>query len=215
MKKNKVLWITVSVGCILICIICVTAFLLISNENKSSKYYEQMRSARQYVTDGDYESIIAAYKAAIDLKPEDPQAYMELSELYMELGEYEQAYEVAQLGYSNTQDRRFRTLINDIELVRYDDRENSSDDEKKIAEQKSQDVTLRYVNIETVTDYCYQEYVDEYGDATMTYVSADEGYRAKFAGFNGYAYFKNTSKYPTLIDTSTRIPEKIQDHIKW
>ncbi len=60
-----------------------------------------------------------------------------------------------------------------------------------------------------IADFCYQEYIDTYGDADMSYVSAEEGYKAKFKGLKAYAYFRNTPENKSIINEATRVPEKL------
>lgn len=65
---------------------------------------------------------------------------------------------------------------------------------------------LRYAALDDLSDFCYQEFVDTYGQSTATYISAMDGYQIKFQGLNARVYYKNTEEYPFLIDTATRIP---------
>lgn len=218
MKKNKLLFILLPIAAVLIGSICITAFIMISNSHRTERYDEQLRSARRYVNDGDYEQVIAAYRAAIDLKPEDPQAYAGLTEVYMDMGQYVQASEWARLGFERTGDRQFETLLARLEIIRFDRSTSADGDFAKPPVQAQTTaacegvdppgLALRTATVDIVADYCYQEYVDDFGAADITYVSEAEGYRAKFGGFNGWAYFKNEDGYSKLIDEITRVPEK-------
>lgn len=213
MRKNKLLLIVLPVAGGLIAIICIAAALLLSGQMKSDKYYEQIRSARQYLTEGDYSKVIEAYKAAIELKPENPEAYMALAQAYMENGQYDEAKETARLGFSATRDKRLEELILKLSQSQFV-RDGSSGDEQTPAQdfvasgEDSEDLTLRYSLVEALSDYCYVQLVDAYGEPSVSYLSAQEGYRMKFNGMNGYAYFKNTPEHPDLINESTRIPEQ-------
>ena len=223
MQKNKLLRILLPVAGGLICGICIAAVFFVSGHMKNDKHYELVRSARQYLMDGDYENVIASYKAAIDLKPENPESYVELISLFMEDGQYVEAADYARLGFTATRDRRFESLLEEINTVRYTrgsnpanaDKNDENDPEDtgaiKAFVAKARDdskVTLRSLEMEALAGYCYQEYVDEFGSATAVFVSDDEGYRVRFAGLGAETYFKNTQEYPHLIDNATRIPEK-------
>lgn len=218
-KRDKLLYILLPAAAALIGIICMAAFLIISDNRRTDQYYEQLHSARRYVTDGDYEQVITAYRAAIDLRPEDPQAYAELAEVYMDQGQYVQASEWARLGLEKTGDRQFETLLARLEIIRFDRSVAGDGDSLKQPVQaqtsaktddyaESPGLALRTSTVDMVADYCYQEYVYDFGAADITYVSDAEGYRAKFGGFNGWAYFKNMEGYGQLIDEITRVPEK-------
>ena len=222
MQKNKRMWILIMSASVLICGICFAAVILVSGQKKSEKYYDLMRSARRYLTEGDYENVIAAYKAAIDLKPEDPESYMELVSLYMEEDRYVEAADYARMGFTATRDRRFESLLEEINSIRYtrgnppadaDTNGNGAGDDAGnmgfVAEPRDDSkVAVRNPALELLTGGCFQEYVDAYGSSTITAVSAEEGYLVRFAGLGAAAYFKNTKEYPALIDKSTRIPAK-------
>ena len=171
-----------------------------------------MQSARQYLLDGDYEQVIAAYKAAIELKPEDVDAYVGLVQAYMDNGQYVEANEIANLGFTATRDKRLEKLVQQITEKRFarngKEGENTQESYFVAAGEDSENLSLRYATLEALSDYCYQEFLDNYGDSTITYVSSDEGYKVKFKGIKGEAYFKNTSEYPNLVDTVRRMPEK-------
>ena len=57
---------------------------------------------------------MAAYEAAIEIKPENPEAYVELANLYAERGMYDEARQTAQLGFSATRDRRLEDFLEEI-----------------------------------------------------------------------------------------------------
>lgn len=211
MKQTKLLRIILPVAGLLIAAICVAAAILVSGQMKSDKYYEQMRSARQYLSEGDYTKVIEAYKAAIEIEPENPEAYMALAQAYMDNGQYEEARETARLGFGATRDKRLEALILELADAQFarggDDKAMENLGESFVASgEDSEDLTLRYGSVEALTDACYAQLVDSYGEPSVSYVSAEEGYQMKFNGINGYAYFKNTSEHPDLINESTRIP---------
>lgn len=91
MKKKKTLWIVIPVACVMIVAVIAVAVLLISLQKKEDRYYEQIQAAKRYLNEADYEKMISAYEMAIELKPEDPDAYIGLVEYYLEEGEYYEA----------------------------------------------------------------------------------------------------------------------------
>ena len=215
MKKNKLLWIVIPAAGVLIAAVVIVAVVLVSGQMKEDKYYEQLKTAQNYMADMDYDKVIEAYKAAIDLQPDNAQAYMELAEVYIEMGDYHEASYTAELGYLKTKDEKLTTLSERITQLRQQETvtkvfpENIP--ENAIASNKGDDssvLSVRYATISNVADFCYQEYINEYGDATVTKASGSDGYQAKFKGFSAYAYFKNTPENKKAVDEAKRKPEK-------
>lgn len=212
MKNKKLFWALIFAALVLICLICVLAFLMYSGRQKEEKYYVQMRTAEQYLTAGDYEKMIEAYQDAINLNPENPEAYLELAQFFMDQEQYVEAYEYANRGFSATRDRRLENLLSEINEKRYTrGSENSiaenADLEEEEEKRDSPDLMLRGSIIDLIGDLCYWEYENTYGAEPASLVSDHEGYRIRFPGLGAYAYFKNTPEYPALIDSRTRIPQ--------
>ena len=209
-KKNKIVF---GIAAVLIAAIVAAAAFLVSGQLKEQRYYEQLKTAQAFMTNLDYDSGIEAYKAAIDINPSAAEAYIELAEVYIELGDYSEASYMAELGSLKSGSSSFAALMEKLDEIR--DRgevvnvgENGTQGEDLDDIVINDNVSLRYGTIENVADFCYQQYVNEYGSATMSKASDEEGYQAKFQGFGGYAYFKNTSEYKNVINESTRQPAK-------
>lgn len=210
MKKNRLLWVLIPGAGILIAAVIAVSWILISEEQKEERYYEQMRAAGMYLEQADYSKMISAYEAAIELKPEQADAYIGLAEYYLEEGQYYEADEIAQMGWLKTNNARLQDLIKFIETRRAD--EFKAHAEKVLAldpeeqEENTERLLLRNNVIGMIGDYCYQQYVNEYKRVDVSYVSAEEGYRAEFKGLNLYAYFKNTSGNNNMVDEYTKKP---------
>ena len=209
-NKNKIV---IGIAALLIAGIVAAAALLVSGQLKEKKYYEQLREARAYMISLDYDRGIEAYKAAIEINPEEADAYIELAEIYIDIGDYTEAAYTAELGSLKSGSESFQALMAKLDEIRdrgevvaigIDDIQEGALSDEIIYD----NVSVRYGTIENVADFCYQEYVNEYGSATMNKVSDEEGYRAKFQGFGGYAYFKNTAENKNAVDEATRRPAK-------
>ena len=98
MKKLKNFWIKISVAVVLCVAVITTAVVIILSMKKEDRYHEQMKVAEAAYADMDYEKMIEAYEAAIELMPEEADAYIALAEYYMESGDYEEAEEIADKG---------------------------------------------------------------------------------------------------------------------
>lgn len=208
-NKNKII---IGVSAVLVAGIVVIAAILVSRQVKEKKYYTQLQNARIYITNMDYDSGVEAYKAAIEINPEAADAYIELAEAYIDMGDYTEATYTAELGSLKSGSRSFQALMNKLDEIR--DRgevvvtDVAGGEENTALDEVRENVSVRYGMIENAANFCYQEYVNTYGSATMSKISDEEGYRAKFQGFGGYACFKNTSENRNVIDEATRRPAK-------
>lgn len=212
MKRNKLLWIVIPIGGILIAAIVAVAVLFLTFQKKESRYNEQLNSARIYMEQADYTKMIAAYEAAIELKPEEPEAYISLAEYYIENGKFYEADEIAALGLLRTNNATLQDLILFIDSQRQEAFAEQAKEkllDENEARKESVDtgkLLLRNTVIGMIGDYCYQQYVNEYAQSDVNYVSAEEGYRVRFKGLNIYAYFMNTSTYREMVDEYSKKP---------
>lgn len=211
MKKNKLLWIVLPVAGIMIAAVIMTAVLMINSQKKEDRYREQMQAARLYLEEADYTKVISAYQAAIELRPESPEAYLGLAEVYLEQDQYYEAGEVIRLGMSKIEDKRLNDMLDLIEISRVGEFREKVDvellEEELIVDgEDNENLALKNDTIRIIGEYCYQQYLNEYGDSSIEYISSEEGYRAKFKGLNVYAYFINTAENRDLVNESTREP---------
>ena len=88
-------------GCLAFVLLCA-GILGYREKKKEDRYYEQIQAAKRYLNEADYEKMISAYEMAIELKPEDPDAYIGLVEYYLEEGEYYEAKSIARTGLIKT-----------------------------------------------------------------------------------------------------------------
>ncbi len=219
MKKNRLLLIVLPIAFVLIAAIVISAVALVGGQKKEEQYAMQMSAAREYMAQMDYERVVDAYQAAIELRPEEPKAYVALAETYIAMGSFEDASYIAELGFLRTEDSELDALRLKIPSMQADanagiigpENPDALDDvlSPDAADDEDASISLRYATIEQVADYCYAEYIGEYGDATVTVAPGDEGYAAKFRGLNAYAYFRNTEEYRDQVDPSTRTPARI------
>ena len=87
-KKNRIIY---GMAVALITVIVIVVSVIVSRQMKADKYYEQLKAARVYMQHLDYEHVVEAYKAAIEIDPSEADAYIELAEAYIDMGEYDQA----------------------------------------------------------------------------------------------------------------------------
>lgn len=208
MKNKKKFWAAIAAAIILLTAAGAGAAILIMSSVKEDDYREQMRTARQYVEQMDYTKVVEAYQAAIELKPEEPDPYVELTEFYLDQNKYYEAGETAREGWNATKDQRLYDLIDQVTLSRTQAQATVQLQPYQEVEdaRKLQKLVLRADMVENVAYHCYQQYLDDYGEPTVQKVSDEEGYRFRFQGLNAYLYFRNTADNPAVIDERTRIP---------
>ena len=94
-------------------IIFVTGILVFGNPQQ--KYEHQLSLGKKYLNELDYEKAIAAYRAAIEIDPKNPDAYKALAELYVEMEEPEEALAVLQEGIDATEDEILEKMYEQVE----------------------------------------------------------------------------------------------------
>lgn len=211
MKNNRLIRVIIPIAGILIAAVIAAAVLLISSQKKDERYSEQMRAVKKYMEEADYSKVIEAYESAIQLKPDEPEAYIGLAEYYLEQKQYYEAEETARRGKEKTGSSRLDRVIDLIEASRAEDFQSGGHQDTMIEAENREgkdsiNLLLRNNMVGTIQDYCYQQYVNEYGDPKITYVSAEEGYKVKFRSLNVYAYFKNTPENKNAVDSYAKKP---------
>lgn len=213
MKKKKTLLIVIPVACVLIAAVIVGAVLLISSQKKEDRYYEQMQAAKRYLSEENYEKMVSAYEMAIELKPEDPDAYIGLAEYYLDEGKYYEAKSIARTGLLKTNNKTLQDiilLIDDKRDGQFQQTEEGVvvDTEEEVDEESMESVLVRNDVIGMVAEYCYQQYANTYKQVDVKYVSANEGCQVWFKGLEMYAYFKNDASHSNMVDSYSKKPTK-------
>ena len=112
MKKNNTKYmIAGGIGLVLVAVVTVTAATVAGRKVNERKYGVKMESAKQYLLDEDYDTAETLYLQSIEMYPEKTDAYKALISLYIEEGDYDNAYDTADEGYTNTQDTFFETVM--------------------------------------------------------------------------------------------------------
>lgn len=213
-NRNKFVWVSVTIGSILIAAVILSTVFIISGQKKNERYYDQIRFAKKYLSRMDFTEAVRAYKEAIELNPEESAAYIGLAQAYMDNEMYEDAYDIARAGFRMTRDDKLKNMLDLIQLARLGDAETEvvqnlvNETEEKIKKTNSEGVTARFDVINDIAYHCYQQYLDDYGNSTVEYVSKQEGYRMKFQRLTGCMYFQNTEENRNVVDEVTRQPAK-------
>ena len=155
-------------------VIVVTGIIIFSSPQR--KYDKQLSLGQRYLDELDYDKAIAAYKAAIEIDPHNPEAYEALAKIYMETEEVELAKAVLDEGISKAESAQLEELLREWEAengetnATAEDTETSShDDDETVAEQSS--------GTDTTVDAGTDDTENDNGEETSDGVGLDEGYK--------------------------------------
>ncbi len=85
-------------------------------------WQEQYDLGVRYLSDGNYEEAVLAFKAAIEIDPKQPDAYVGLSDAYIGLGDYEKALQAIEDGQKNCGDTYSFTRVEEsVDFLRSGD----------------------------------------------------------------------------------------------
>ena len=212
-KRNTKAMIAVGAGIVVVAAAAITGALFAGRKIDERKYSVKMDSAKQYLLEEDYDAAENLYLQTIAMNPEKTDAYKELISLYIQEEDYDSAYETADEGYENTGDTFFETVMEKVKEERdkkQAGRQAAVDQEVFYDGEDSDNIAARFILLDNISAFCYQQYVNTYGSSDVK-EAGNQGLQVKFANFMGSVYFKNTSDVPDAVDTAGR---KIAKRVK-
>ncbi len=148
MKKQSKLLIGITAG-VLLAVIIVAAVLM-SSGSDSKKYAKHMETAQHYMDELQYERAIAEYEAAIEIEPNNEEAYLALVDAYMAMGDDDSALAVLNRGAERTGSGELADYIEEVRLLQEQQKEpqgqesqdgqESEREEPQSAQEEPQDV---------------------------------------------------------------------------
>ena len=114
MKKQSKILIIIAGGILLAVTIAITAVLMVSGSD-SRKYQKHMEAAQQYLDELQYEQAITEYELAIEIEPNNIEAYQALAELYVKMEGYDSAIEVLNRGIEQTGSEKLADYLEEIQ----------------------------------------------------------------------------------------------------
>ena len=88
-------------------------------QSTEAQWQEQYDLGVRYLSDGNYEEAIIAFTAAIEIDSTRAEAYIGLSDVYVELGDREKAREILEQGYRETFDSSLQDKLSNLYLNKY------------------------------------------------------------------------------------------------
>ena len=84
----------IAILAVIIVVLAIAVVLLLPKGGTAKKVAKQLSLGAKYLSELEYEQAIAAYELAIEIDPKCVDAYLELADIYSELGEYDKAEEI-------------------------------------------------------------------------------------------------------------------------
>ena len=95
---------------ILICAVSLTS----CGQGVEEQWKEQYDLGVRYLSEGNYEEAIIAFTAAVEIDPIQPEAYLKISEAYMEMDNIEAAIYILEAGLAETDSEEIQNRIDEI-----------------------------------------------------------------------------------------------------
>ena len=114
MNKKKLI-ILVSVIVILAALVCVGIFAV--SGNRAKRVADKLDLGEKYLEELEYEKALAAYKEVLKIDPKSVEAYLGMAEVYIAMGDYEEALEILEEGYEETESRKLEKKIEEVEAL--------------------------------------------------------------------------------------------------
>lgn len=95
---------------ILICAVSLTS----CSQGVEEQWKEQYDLGVRYLSEGNYEEAIIAFTAAVEIDPIQPEAYLKISEAYMEMDNIEAAISILEAGLAETDSEEIQNRIDEI-----------------------------------------------------------------------------------------------------
>ena len=104
----------VIIGIVTVVLLAVIITGIVVMTSPARKYDKQLSLGQRYLDELDYEQAIAAYRAAIDIDPKNPEAYKALAEIYIEMNDIEKAIAILDEGINATGDDELKKMLDDL-----------------------------------------------------------------------------------------------------
>lgn len=206
-KQSKTLLI-ILIG-LLVVVVAVGAGFFVNGKMKEKGYSEAIASAEKYLAQNNYEDAIVEYKKAIKLNPEDPDAYIDLADVYVEQEDESKAKSILKRGYTKTKSPKIRLMLNRLESagILTEDLVQKEETQALDLATASQDIGWNTSFLQKLESFDFDDYRDEYGSVQEA-KSGDGGFiEIVHSGLDGICYYRNTTENKEIVDTSRKTPE--------
>lgn len=161
-----------------------------------SEWQKQYDSGTEFLSDGNYEEAIAAFNAAIEIDPKQPEAYLNLAKAYAESGDVEKAREVLESGIDKTGSKTLTDYLAELSGVgdeNLDDVENV--DKKAEIETIELDNGTFVIEYDSTGKTIKETYYNPNGTISFTYDYDSNGNKIKETHYNPDETISSTYDY--------------------
>ncbi len=199
MSKKLMLIIT---PVIILIICCLGALLLIPEGGNTQLYLQQIQQAEKCVETGDYEQAITYYKKAIEADKTQETPYLQIANLYYDLGDIENAIAILRTGVAQSGTDKIKNALQ--RYLQLDPSSTEPIDDNNI----SQSIAFNSDLLNRFANYTFEIYTKSYTVENEKYL--DGTYTVKYLDIDAEFIYKNNDN-GVLIDETKAKP---YDHVR-
>lgn len=124
------------VAAVLVFVVVIVAVVIVTAGGIANSYDSHMELARQYLDDLQYEQAIAEYKAAIEIEPNNKEAYLALADIYVQQEDYEAAMDILSQGWEQTEAEEITVCLEKVEAIYAEEQKQEEQEQKVYVEEK-------------------------------------------------------------------------------
>lgn len=183
-------------------VVAIVVVVMVTVGGSTSAYNSHMELAQQYLDDLQYEQAIAEYKAAIEIEPNNKEAYLALAGIYVQQGDYEAALAILNQGLEQTEAEELKERAEAVskqyeelqalqaeqarkeeQLAREAEEKKKKEEEERAREEAEKEKEVEYSrHMEAAEQYIaekdYEQALKEYEAALELYPDRTEIYSA-------------------------------------
>lgn len=183
----------------IVAVICITigAYIIVNRMGKERDYHRHLELAQQYAEEENYEAAIQSYWAAISVDQGKENAYVELADVYSEIGESSKALSVYTMGYQRTGSNELQIRMNHLNTLLQDE---DGDKEVKL-------LALNQTLLSNFAATSFEDYDEKYGIEEIDTSQADLC-TVSYKNLDATFYFYNTEQDEEVLDAITHRPRQ-------
>lgn len=173
-KSKGIIAITAAVAAV---IVVVVAAVLITRGGSRGEYREHLELGSRYLEELEYEQAIVELRAAIEIEPNDSEAYLILSEVYVAMGDYENAIAVLEEGYAATGDEFFTERMTAVETQKQEQEQREYEQAERDREERIEQFFEEYADLYDRVREVHSRTMGPYDGNYLTHAQRETAYR--------------------------------------
>ena len=215
-KKSKKTIILLTICGVLLIAVVAAGILLIRKGLNQETYREAISTAEKYVAAAQYEDAIVGYENAIEVVPEEEEAYLGLADVYLNQGKISQAKATLERGYTYSKAPSILDMLNGINDGTLLVNRFNQDQDKETMEKRKGQFGWNTAFLQRLENFTYADYSDEYGTWPDTVKVAKGEVKVVHDDLSATLYYSDTPEDDTIVDDrknrpdDTSMPEKAE-----